>query len=131
MGYLDGQPIEVLAELNAKDKNRAAANLLELALREVFEWGLVQTDPNFSNYLYEPGTRKIQLLDFGATRVYTNRQRQALRGLLTASLEGDDKDITLAASRVGYLVESDSAVHRQLVVSLLRTVTEPFRKNGI
>jgi len=131
MGYLEGQPIEILAELDAKDKNRAAANLLELALREAFEWGMVQTDPNFSNYLYEPGTRKIQLLDFGATRVYTNRQRQALRGLLTASLEGDDKDITLAASRVGYLVESDSAVHRQLVVSLLRTVTEPVRKAGI
>jgi predicted unusual protein kinase regulating ubiquinone biosynthesis (AarF/ABC1/UbiB family) len=128
MTYLDGRPIEILAELHANEKNRAASNLLELALREVFEWGLVQTDPNFSNYLYKPGIGKVQLLDFGATKAYTNRRRLALRGLLKACLEGHDQDIMIAASKVGYLVESDSADHRQLVVSLLRTVTEPVRK---
>jgi predicted unusual protein kinase regulating ubiquinone biosynthesis (AarF/ABC1/UbiB family) len=131
MSYLDGQPIEILAQLPANEKNRAASNLLELALREVFEWGLVQTDPNFSNYLYKPGSRKVQLLDLGAMKAYSNRQRLALRGLLEACLEGHDQDIVIAASKVGYLGESDSADHRQLVVSLLRTVTEPVREADI
>ena len=36
-------------------------------MREVFEWGLVQTDPNFANYMYQPESGRIVLLDFGST----------------------------------------------------------------
>ena len=45
-----------------------------------------------------------------------------------ACIEGHDRDIMLSASEVGYLAESDSADHRKLVLSLLRTATEPVRK---
>ena len=44
---------------------------LEIAVREIFEWGEMQTDPNFGNYLVRLGNGndildKIVLLDFGA-----------------------------------------------------------------
>ncbi len=41
MSFLDGQPIETLAETTKKERNDAAAALLELALCELFDWGLV------------------------------------------------------------------------------------------
>ena len=125
MSYLHGQPIESLADLSSKERNTAATALLELALREVFDWGLVQTDPNFANYLYEPASGRILLLDFGATRSYQPQQRIAFGRLLHACVEGDDIDIAHCAIPVGYLAEGDPAAFRSFVVKLLHTVTEP------
>jgi aarF domain-containing kinase len=31
----------------------------------------MNTDPNFSNFLYDPESDKIKLLDFGATREFS------------------------------------------------------------
>jgi hypothetical protein len=42
--------------------------LIDLCLRELFEFRLMQTDPNFANYRWRPETGQIVLLDFGATR---------------------------------------------------------------
>ncbi|WP_413913782.1 AarF/UbiB family protein [Candidatus Skiveiella danica] len=42
--------------------------LFALLLRELFEFRLVQTGPNFANYRYDTDTRQLILLDFGATR---------------------------------------------------------------
>lgn len=127
MSFLDGQPIETLAETPKKERNDAAAALLELALRELFDWGLVQTDPNFANYLYQPDTGRIQLLDFGATRVYSTDQQSAIRNLLCALLEGTDDDVGRSAAAVGYVDESDPISYRERIIELLRTATEPAR----
>ncbi len=128
MTYQNGQPIERLVDLPSTERNATAIALLELAMREVFDWGLVQTDPNFANYLYQPDSGRIQLLDFGATRTYPLQQRSAFRCLLHACVEGDDIDITRFAIQVGYLAEDDPAAFRNFVIKLLRTVTEPVRE---
>jgi predicted unusual protein kinase regulating ubiquinone biosynthesis (AarF/ABC1/UbiB family) len=127
MDYLDGQPIETLADQPVGLRESAAAALTELALREVFDWGLVQTDPNFANYLYEPLSGRIQLLDFGATREYPPARRDALRGLLAACLDGDEAALVDAATQVGYLAGGDTPAYRDSIVRLLHTATEPAR----
>ena len=130
MGYLDGQPLVALSEQPAARRNAAAAALLALALREVFDWGFVQTDPNFANYLYQPAGGRIALLDFGAVRAYAPARRAALLNLLRAAVAGNAGDITEGAVRVGYLGEGDPAVYRNCIVSLLRMVTEPLRASA-
>ncbi len=130
MTYMDGEPIDGLAMRSATERNRAAEAILELALREVFEWGLVQTDPNFANYLYQTGSGRIQLLDFGATREYSEHQRSALIGLLIACLDGNDADIEQAAAAVGYFEQTDPPGYRNGMMALLRDVTEPVRTAG-
>jgi predicted unusual protein kinase regulating ubiquinone biosynthesis (AarF/ABC1/UbiB family) len=128
MDYLDGEPIERLAGQPAGIRDAAAVALTELALREVLDWGLVQTDPNFANFLFDSGRGRIQLLDFGATRDYAADRRLALRTLLHASLAGSDDDVATAAIAVGYLGESDPAGYRAGVVRLLRMVVEPAQQ---
>jgi len=44
--------------------------LLKLNLKELFEWQNMQTDPNPANYFYDTETRKLNLIDFGASRDY-------------------------------------------------------------
>ena len=130
MSYMEGRPIEHLNDLAAQERNRVAAALLELAMREVFEWGLVQTDPNFANYLYEPGSGRIQLVDFGATRSYPADRREALRRLLRATLLDDAETIVECAIEVGYLGRDEGGDYRAFVIDLLRMVTEPLKSGA-
>ena len=129
MQFLQGQAIESLAEAAPAERNAAAVALVELALREVFEWGLVQTDPNFANYLYDADRKRVQLLDFGATRDYSPQLQQGLRDLLWACLEGSDADVAQCAAEVGYTHPSDPPGYRNSVNTLLRTATEPARSD--
>jgi predicted unusual protein kinase regulating ubiquinone biosynthesis (AarF/ABC1/UbiB family) len=129
MSYLEGEPIDESAHHSADERDRIAGSLLELALRELFEWGLVQTDPNFSNYRYDATSDRIQLLDFGAVRSYPCEQRQALRNLLSACLIGDRRLMADTAESVGYLATEDPAAYRDQVVSLLCLVSEPLQQS--
>lgn len=130
MTYLDGGPLEALSDATAATRNAVGAQLIELALREVFEWGYVQTDPNFANYLYDAAGKRIQLLDFGAVRSYDPARRENLATLLAAALDGADDDLAAAATATGYLGDGDPAAYRQTVVDLLRTATEPARQRS-
>lgn len=130
MTYMNGLPIENLVNQPPSERNAAAAAILELALREVFVWGYVQTDPNFANYRYQPASGRIQLLDFGATREYSGQQVAALRQLLHACIDGDDNDIETAAAKVGYVDEHDPSGYRSGIVALLRDASAPVRNAG-
>lgn len=127
MRYLDGEPIEDLSDGTPALRSRTAASLLDLSLREVLEWGLVQTDPNFANYRYDRSNDRIQLLDFGATRHYDETSRAALRSLIHAGIEGTDRDLLRSAIGLGYVGEDDPLHYRHGIVALLRIATEPGR----
>ncbi len=131
MTYMDGVPIETVRDLDPGERDRVAGALLQLALREVFEWGLVQTDPNFANYLYQPSSGRIQLLDFGASRSYPPERRAALGRLLGACLGGGEADVLEHAGEVGYLGEDDPPAYRAFVVDLLRLAVEPLAGGGV
>lgn len=52
-----------------EQRNRVALELFRLLMRELFEFGLSQTDPNPANYFYDASSEQIVLLDFGAARI--------------------------------------------------------------
>jgi predicted unusual protein kinase regulating ubiquinone biosynthesis (AarF/ABC1/UbiB family) len=130
MTYLDGEPIESLGEAASSVRNAAAGALFELALREVFEWGLVQTDSNFANFRYRVADGQLQLLDFGATREYPAERRQVFRALMRASIDGDEAAMARAAAAVGYIAEDDPPAHQTSTLALLRAATEPAQIEG-
>ena len=50
-------------------RDKASGALLELVMRELFEFGFMQTDPNFANFKWRHEERtQIVLLDFGGAR---------------------------------------------------------------
>lgn len=63
-----------VTELSQTRRNFLGRAIMELCLREVFEWERMQTDPNFGNYLLRvhpgEGQDQIVLLDFGAIREF-------------------------------------------------------------
>src|SRR5499426_1103553 len=67
MDFVPGAPLESLAAAPARERDAVGALLERLVFRELFEFRVMQTDPNFANYLWDEETRRVGLLDFGAT----------------------------------------------------------------
>ncbi|MFB2538360.1 MULTISPECIES: ABC1 kinase family protein [unclassified Acinetobacter] len=77
MTFEHGVPIHSPAILKLSQQRRDALGeaALNIPLKEIFEWGEMQTDPNFGNYLVRLGNGQdvldqIVLLDFGAIRQF-------------------------------------------------------------
>ena len=130
MDFLEGEPIESLTSATQTTRDRVVELLLELLFRELFEFGMIQTDPNFANFLYNPGTRQLGLLDFGATRRYPATVIEAYRGLLDATLRADHVAMSESAQAIGYFREDIHARQRAAVMELFVLATEPARTRG-
>merc|ERR1712070_1072340 len=73
--FVKGIPIDKLADpqmaMDQEERNQLAQRIVELCLRELFEYRFMQTDPNWSNFLYDPEERVLNLIDFGACRGFS------------------------------------------------------------
>jgi predicted unusual protein kinase regulating ubiquinone biosynthesis (AarF/ABC1/UbiB family) len=126
MTYVAGAPIETAADAAPDIRNRIIADLAELVLREVFEFGAIQSDPNFANYRYQPETGRIGLLDFGAVQDIPDTVRQAGRRLLIAGLEADDAERERALTDLGYLSETTPPDQRALLLEMTDLALAPL-----
>ena len=108
--WVDGVPIDddsVIA-LPQEDRDRLALALLRLCLREVFEFRLVQTDPNWSNFLYDHANRKFILLDFGATRPLSEEFSSVYLELVWAAANADRDQLIEKSIKLGFLTGQES-----------------------
>ena len=131
MTYVSGKPIEVIEDLPQADRDRVMATLIELMFKELFELRMVQTDPNFANYLYREDTGQIVLLDFGATRHFKVGFVDNYRSLMKAAMAGNEKRLLAAAEKLGYVMEEASEEYRELVLELFLMVLEPLTRDEL
>lgn len=68
-----GVPIDQCFQMTEDHRKHIAKSVMKLCLLELFEFKCMQTDPNWANFLYDPNTRLITLIDFGATRFYPKK----------------------------------------------------------
>ena len=130
--FAPGMPVDRLASGGAAQAQRdsVAGALCRLAVREVFEMRLVQTDPNFGNYLFAEATGRIALLDFGATEAVTPERVEHLRELGRAQRSGQRERTMAAAIVAGFIGADDPPAQAQGVVSLMLMAGEPLRHRG-
>ncbi len=67
MSFEEGIELDGIEDFTNMEREHIAGILISLTIREIFEFHLVQTDPNFANFLYDRDEKKLKLLDFGAT----------------------------------------------------------------
>lgn len=130
MSFVEGVPVEALRTAPQAERDRVAGLLLDLLFREIFEFRLVQTDPNFANYQYDSATRRLALLDFGATRAYDAVTVEAFRRLFTAGVRKDLGAADAAAAAIGYYRPELDQRRRRFVVDLVVQACEPLRHRG-
>jgi predicted unusual protein kinase regulating ubiquinone biosynthesis (AarF/ABC1/UbiB family) len=132
MDFADGLSVDRLTETveSRAERDRAAALLSRLVLRELFDFGLVQTDPNFGNYLYDPASRRIVLLDFGATNPVDRHLVEGYRRMACAAMTDDAAGMRESAVALGYLAADDPPARAAPLVELIRMSGELLRHDG-
>lgn len=130
MSFVGGVPIESMTEAPQAERDRIVRLLVSLLFRELFEFGLMQTDPNFANYRYDPQTGQLILLDFGATRAFAPAFGQAYRQLMAAAMAGERQAMKQAAMTIGYFDERALPKHQTAVLDMMQMALEPLRHAG-
>jgi predicted unusual protein kinase regulating ubiquinone biosynthesis (AarF/ABC1/UbiB family) len=132
MDRILGLPLEDVMSPGRQQEMRdeMAARLLELVFRELFEFRLMQTDPNFSNYFLLDDGRTLGLLDFGATRAVSPELAERYRDLLRAVFEEDRRGVRKASIEIGLLREEDPEHRTDHFVDLIQLVFEPLARSG-
>lgn len=138
MSWADGVPLGDWVRTRPTGVERVgfATAVLDLYCLEFFQWGVVQTDPNFGNFLIrsadhaDHADHKIVLLDFGATVEYDAEFRSRYVDLLRSVATGDEGRIVEAGIGFELLDPRESAATRGLFVEMLRSAAEPFQRVG-
>ena len=131
MTWVEGVPVETLVDAPQGTRDRVATLLAELTLRELFDWGWMQTDPNFANYRYQPDTGRIALLDFGATRALPRGVADSHRAVARVGLAGDGVGVEEALAGAGLFDARSPEAYRRAVVEMFDMVMAPIREGGL
>ncbi|MEM9233064.1 MAG: AarF/UbiB family protein, partial [Pseudomonadota bacterium] len=130
MSYMPSMPIESVMEAPQEERDRVVTLLMGLMLRELFEFQVMQTDPNFANYRIEKKTGRIVLLDFGATRQLTQAHADGYRDLFRAGLASDPDAVREAGNALGILDAASFAEHSARLMEIIELSVEPIRHAG-
>ncbi len=129
MDFVAGLPITdpAVSALPQAVRNDLGRAMLDLFFKEVFSWGLMQTDPNFGNYLIAEDGLSLTLLDFGSVMVLEPAFRQALADAMIAGLAQDHVALLDALIRLGCLRQHSGAEARDTFVKFIEHIMEPLQ----
>jgi aarF domain-containing kinase len=118
----------VLSQPQKEHKVHLAQSILGLYFHEFFEWGLVQTDPNWGNFLVESKKDQVDLvlLDFGATKKYNRLFIRNYMQLLNLAAEKNWKKIKEHAIEFGLIDPRESDEAFAAFEVMLSTAIKPF-----
>ncbi|MEO0484565.1 MAG: AarF/ABC1/UbiB kinase family protein [Pseudomonadota bacterium] len=131
MDYIKAAPVEVVEDASQDDRNRVTALLFELTLRELFELGHMQTDPNFANYRYQSDTGRLVLLDFGAARPVPRETAEAYRTMLRALMAHDRAGMDAGALALGVYAPETDAIHKTAILDLMEQGLTGIDADGV
>jgi predicted unusual protein kinase regulating ubiquinone biosynthesis (AarF/ABC1/UbiB family) len=132
MDFVEGVPLEAMArdDVPQKQRDKLALALEHLMFRELFEFRVMQTDPNFANYLFQPDTEQLVLLDFGATMLLSAALVEKFRRITRAVIARDRAAIAQEAVGIGYLAADAPAGEVEAAVDIILLVCEPLYHRG-
>ena len=130
MSFVEGQAIETLEGASQEARDAAMTALVTLVLRELFEFGVMQTDPNFANYRWQADTGALVLLDFGATRAVPAETADAYRRLIEAGLARDRDMIREVAVETGFIGVEAARSHRGAVDRIIAAIDAALNRPG-
>ncbi len=130
MDFVEATPLEALATAPQTQRNAVGALLERLLFRELFEFRVMQTDPNLANYLYQQQSGRLVLLDFGATRHFGAGFVANYARISRAVIDGDRDAIAREAVRIGYAAADDPPQRIDAAVEMCLLVCEPLRHVG-
>ncbi|MCE2842064.1 MAG: AarF/ABC1/UbiB kinase family protein [Novosphingobium sp.] len=131
MDFIPGAPIDTLEGADQATRDAAMGALLGLVLRELFEFGFMQTDPNFANYRWQADTGRVVLLDFGAARPVPEATTAAYRRLMHAGLAEDPAALKDALLEVGFVSPVTLERHAPAFDAMIAVLIQHLGRPGL
>ncbi len=123
-----------VARLSQQRRNALARGMLELFFYELYDWGFLQTDPNFGNYLLRLDDRRkreahdeLALLDFGSVLDCSEEFLYHLRHTIAAGQQQDIPRLVDGLIGLGCLQPDASEEGRQMFADFCLHLLEPLR----
>jgi aarF domain-containing kinase len=126
MEFMEGVGVTRVQNFSQQQKDWIGTQILRLCLREITEFKYMQTDPNWTNFLYNAGTNKLELLDFGASREYPEEFITKYSKLLAAASKSDKDTVRDLSVDLGYLTGQESKLMLDAHIASILTLAEPF-----
>lgn len=135
MEYIDGCLVTraEVSQLSQKRRNALAEAMLELLFYELYDWGLLQTDPNFGNYLIrlsEQNGDELVLLDFGSVLCLEEEFLLHLGNVISAGMVADEEALIEGLVGLGCLRSDSSAAAQQSFAEFCQQLLEPLQEPG-
>ncbi|CAH0577849.1 unnamed protein product [Chrysodeixis includens] len=127
---IDGMPIDKLFDAEYSVRVDIAHKIMQLILREMFVLRCMQTDPNWANFFYNPTTKQVILLDFGATREYSKEFMDQYIEIIHAASRGDRESILRMSREMKFLTGYESKVMEETHVDMVMIMGEVFTSSG-
>lgn len=131
MDFIPGAPIDTLEGADQATRDAVMGALLGLVLRELFEFGFIQTDPNFANYRWQADTGRVVLLDFGAARPVPEATTAAYRRLMHAGLAEDPAALKDALLEVGFVSPVTLERHAPAFDAMIAVLIQHLGRPGL
>uniref|UniRef100_A0AAR2KK55 Atypical kinase COQ8A, mitochondrial n=1 Tax=Pygocentrus nattereri TaxID=42514 RepID=A0AAR2KK55_PYGNA len=123
---VSGFPLDKADDLPQNLKNEICEQILILCLRELFEFRYMQTDPNWSNFFYDPQTHKIALLDFGATRGFDASFTDVYIEIIKAAADRNREGVLQRSIEMKFLTGYESKAMVNAHVDAIMILGEAF-----
>lgn len=127
---MHGTGVTKSKDLTQEQRDWIGSQILRLCLREITEFKFMQSDPNWTNFLYNKDTAKLELLDFGASREYPDEFIEPYINTLIAASANDTPTIRERSIELGYLTGDESKAMSDAHVTSVLTLAEPFRRTS-
>ncbi|EDV95355.1 atypical kinase COQ8B, mitochondrial [Drosophila grimshawi] len=125
-----GVPLDKCFGLSYEHRANIAASVLKLCLRELFEIECMQTDPNWSNFLYDEKSRRLMLIDFGSTRFYKHEFIRNYRQVIISAAENNRDGVLEMSRQMGFLTGYETKQMEQAHIDAVMILGEIFRYDG-
>lgn len=130
MSYMPGATLDHLERMNQQERDRIVSLLFELFFFEFLEEQTVQTDPNLANFLYDEASGKLVLLDFGATRDFSDSFVDSYKSALMAAFHQDRSGLQTSLETLGFFKTGRQVKNLNFILDIFIMATEPMRYEG-
>ncbi|XP_029642256.1 atypical kinase COQ8B, mitochondrial-like [Octopus sinensis] len=129
-GYIEGVAIDKCIEIDQETRNWIGKHLLRLTLNELFNFRFMQTDPNWANFFFIPETKRIGLLDFGASREFSKSFVDRYMKVIKSAADQNRDGILSGSLELGFLTGYETKVMEEAHIDAVMILGEAFSFDG-
>ena len=129
MSFLEGQELSNIMEFDQSARDEISLNLIELLFNEIFNFKMVQTDPNLANFLLTRGGKSICILDFGACCRVSEDTYRLYKELLSVALSLDLNCIKSFLQEKNFIPQETSMAGTKFLENIISVTINELSKD--